>query len=140
MIPKKEPVLPVNRKQRRNAEKKLKLSKFEKDKLSDFWDTIRGKPYLKAGTKVKLNYDKIISYSFWKNGNNFYKRFVEENKEKIFTLLNLRNLKEKAVVFGLQDEDGNIPDFTFHENDLIEVDDEGNPKVSENMGNNQNKR
>lgn len=103
----------------KNKKKEIILTKKE---FSELVDEMRGKPYLTPGTKVKLDYERISSHSFWKNGNSFYKDFVNENKDKTFTLRLLKNLENNPVVFGLISEDGIKSDFTFHESDLIVID------------------
>ena len=114
-------ILPMNREQRRNLEKKIVSLKKSTMSKRDFWNSVRDKPYLKKDATVKLNYDQIVSYSYWENGNKFYKKFVEENKDTVFHLVTLPNLQKDPVLFGLRFPDGTVSDFNFHENDLIEI-------------------
>lgn len=113
--------LPINREQRRTVEKKLKLlsnPKVKKESILEFWESLRDKEYLKPGTKVKLNVEKIKESLVWKSNNLFYHKFVNDNLETVFTLRNIENLEKKPVIFALEFPNGELADFWIHENDL----------------------
>ena len=70
------------------------------------------------GSKVKLNYEKIISQKNDKTEN--YLMFVENNKDKIFTIEYDENHQDNPSVFCLK-EDTTSPKWLFNINNLILV-------------------
>lgn len=65
------------------------------------------------GKTVKINTDKILE----KHNSTKFIKFVEDNKDKVFTALLYGNYTQMYVL----DEDISTPKWLFFENDLIEV-------------------
>lgn len=74
--------------------------------------------FLQVGDKVKLNYIKITHHPDYKKLRESYKKFVKENKEKIFTLEEDKNHKNSIAIFSFK-EDTTTPKWLFAEPDLI---------------------
>lgn len=72
---------------------------------------------LKDGDKVTLNYNQITSRKDWKRKLSNYKSFVNENKNKIFTL---QMINEYKNIVELK-EDISKPRWRFWIGDLIKV-------------------
>lgn len=76
--------------------------------------------YLKEGTKVKINVNKL------RKEKNYYKRridwrnFIETNIDKIFTVEYDANKKENPALVCLK-EDNTSPKWLFYIGDLIQV-------------------
>ena len=88
----------MNREQRRKLNKKLStvLSKEQLDKIEHILAGEDLHPLIE-GEKVKIDCDIIKSYPFWTDSNPKYKEFVENSKDKIFTV----ELEEKQKKNGL---------------------------------------
>lgn len=77
---------------------------------------------LEEGTKVKLNYDLITSAFGYEKRNERYKAFVEENKDKEFTVMYDEKHNSGKLV-SLQ-EDETDPRWYWFCGDLIKVNNE----------------
>lgn len=77
---------------------------------------------LSEGTKVRLNYDAIVNEPVYKNKLKSYKKFVEENKDTIFTVEYDKKYQNKPILVCLA-EDTSPSKWLWHcESDLIVVD------------------
>lgn len=123
----------MNRKERREINKKLG-KKFDKDTYDLFEimlaskgikikDNILDKTIeqsdFKAGDKVKLNADLILSRDIGKRKK--YRNFVKRNKDTIFTLEDLK--KPSPIVFTFKEcDDKSEIKWHFNVDELIKVD------------------
>ena len=75
--------------------------------------------FLAEGTKVKLNYENITSQPDYQAKVKRYRDFIEENKDKTFTVQYDEKYKESPIFVVLK-EDTNPVKWLFHyEYDLI---------------------
>ena len=77
---------------------------------------------LAEGTKVRLNYYSIVNEPVYKSKRKAYKKFVNENKDKIFTVEYDENYKDKPILVSLKEDDGEVKWLWHCESDLIVVD------------------
>lgn len=103
----------MNREQRR----KLKLTKEQ----ADFVDRIRSGDPIPPESKVKLNYNQIVSRNDYKKLKQSYKDFVENNKETIFTTNNSEDISKTAKLVSLKEDEAD-PKWLFWVGDLMLVD------------------
>lgn len=76
---------------------------------------------LPEGTKVKLNYESLTSEPTYPKKVNRYREFVENNKDKIFTVKYDEKYKDRPVLVSFA-EDTNEVKWLWHcESDLIVV-------------------
>lgn len=86
------------------------------------YDNINRK--LEPGEKVKLNYEKIIGHKGYRNLNPLYKKFVEANKDTVFTVTyDQKHAKNK--ILACFEEDTSDPRWLFWVYDLKRVDNGG---------------
>lgn len=123
----------MNREQKRTFKKEIKkklnktsLSDKMKERVEQYITQDQGASDLFDGDKVKLNYNRIISYPDFKKMRPEYIEFIESNKETIFTAE-----KYKSLTVQLQ-EDTNNPKFLFWPGDLILVERNKNKSELEN--------
>jgi hypothetical protein len=108
----------LNRQQRRHPPK---IDKEKVRKLSDFIDAMNdSKLIISEGTKVKLNTNQMKSHPDYKNLVPKYRDWVEDNQDKIFTVIYDENKKNKPVLVCLK-EDTTNPKWLFWTGDLIIV-------------------
>lgn len=117
----------MNREQKRELKKKIKKNPSLKkayESSKDWYENIN--PPLNEGDKVKLNYERITSYpNYAVVMRRIYQAFVEDNKDRIFTVeydpikkeLNSPNVKYLVQLA----EDESRPKFLFNSTDLIIV-------------------
>ena len=103
----------MNRKTRRKLKKdnKIKLINSTKD------DTYE---YLLEGEKVKLKYDYITSRTGYITKTKEYKKFIEDNKDKIFTVEYDANHLDNPVIVALKEDDSE-PKWLFWDEFLERV-------------------
>ena len=77
---------------------------------------------LAEGTKVRLNYYSIVNEPVYKSKRKAYKKFVNENKDKIFTVEYDEKYKDKPILVSLKEDDGEVKWLWHCESDLIVVD------------------
>jgi hypothetical protein len=76
------------------------------------------------GTKVKLNYDSIVNEPTYERKVQGYKDFVENNKDKVFTVEYDEKYKNRPLLVMLK-EDTNEVKWLWHSKfDLIVVEDD----------------
>ena len=81
---------------------------------------------LPEGTKVKLNYESLTNEPSYPKKVNRYREFVENNKDKIFTVQYDEKYKDRPVLVSFA-EDTNEVKWLWHcESDLIVVENVGN--------------
>lgn len=82
------------------------------------------KTNIHIGDKVKLNYEKIIHVSDYPNMTKEYKLWVEQNKDKIFTVEQDSRFKSNQFKFSAivsLKEDNTNPKWLFSIIDLIKI-------------------
>lgn len=107
----------MNRKARR---------KFKKDKKNNFLSKLINSTkddtyeYLLEGEKVKLKYDYITSRAGYITKTKEYKKFIEDNKDKVFTVEYDANHLDNPILVALK-EDDSMPKWLFWEEFLERV-------------------
>lgn len=115
----------MNRKQRREMEKELRKNGVSKQVAKDVVAVRDGKE-MEEGTKVKLNYKRIITHPDWKKKlRKEYKDWIETHKDDIFTvewdeMRKSNNTVDKKIRVCLA-EDTTVPKWLFLTTDLIPV-------------------
>lgn len=84
---------------------------------------------ISEGTKVRLNYESIISEPDYKNKVAGYKEFVENNKDKTFTVQYDEKYRNKPVLVSLAEDTNKIKWLWHCESDLIVVDEDENTAI-----------
>lgn len=90
---------------------KFGVSKEEAERILNL------KNEFEVGDKVKINYEKIMNSKISNGLSERYKSFLEENKDKVFTL----NRDEKHKSFFVFDEDSSEVKWLWYGGDLIKV-------------------
>lgn len=101
----------------RETRRKLKITKEQ----SDIFDRLSSGKLINAGSKVKLKYDQITSRKDWATLNQKYKDFVEENKDKEFTVQIDEKIHNMFRLVSLE-EDTTEPKLLFWVGDLMLID------------------
>lgn len=101
----------------RETRRKLKITKEQ----SDIFDRLSSGKLINAGSKVKLKYDQITSRKDWATLNQKYKDFVEENKDKEFTVQIDEKIHNMFRLVSLE-EDTTEPKLLFWVGDLTLLD------------------
>lgn len=76
------------------------------------------------GTKVMLNYDSITNEPDYKAKVEGYRDFVENNKDKIFTVQYDEKYRNKPVLVSLAEDTNEIKWLWHCESDLIVIDED----------------
>lgn len=76
---------------------------------------------LPEGTKVMLNYTNITTEPDYKNKVEGYREFVENNKDKIFTVQYDEKYRNKPVLVSLAEDTNEIKWLWHCESDLIVI-------------------
>lgn len=76
--------------------------------------------FLKEGSKVKINVEKIKKEKNYNKRNPNWKNFIENNIDKIFTVEYDFNKKDNPGLVCLK-EDQNNPKWLFYIGDLIQI-------------------
>lgn len=107
----------INREQRR----KMKWTKEQADAY-EYYKMLENTPdemLIDAGSKVKLKYEQIVGRKDYSKMRSDYKEFVEENKEKEFTILiSDDKIHNKYKLVSLE-EDTKDPKWLFWVGDLV---------------------
>lgn len=74
------------------------------------------------GTKVKLNYESIINEPDYPKKKDRYKEFVENNKDKVFTVVYDEKYKNNPVLVSLEEDTNEVKWLWYCETDLIVID------------------
>lgn len=78
-------------------------------------------PALKEGDKVKIHFNRIVRQKAAKNLSKKYLKFLDESKDKVFTVEKpTGTLGNMPRVWSFA-EDKTEPKWGFHESDLIRV-------------------
>lgn len=109
----------MNRSERRN-----KIRKWKK-KYASLIKTVyaiheEGYDYLAEGDKVRLKYDYITSREGYATKSEKYKQFIEDNKDKIFTVEYDANHLDNPIIVALKEDDSE-PKWLFWEEFLERV-------------------
>lgn len=111
----------MNRAEKRKLAKKLKMSYANLNEALDFKIENITVEELPEGTLVKLKAEQILSKK--EELSEKYIKWIEDNKEKVFTCEKDPNLPDDSKRVVLK-EDENDPKWIFHVNDLELVLDE----------------
>lgn len=76
------------------------------------------------GAKVMLNYESITSEPDYKNKVEGYREFVENNKDKVFTVQYDEKYRNKPVLVSLAEDTNKIKWLWHCESDLIVIDED----------------
>lgn len=79
---------------------------------------------LEEGTKVKLNYDNIVNDPNYQRKVQGYKDFVENNKDKIFTVEYDERYKNNPLLVMLKEDETEVKWLWHSKMDLIAVEDD----------------
>lgn len=114
----------MNRAERRQQEKRFRKSGMNKAEAKLRASLLKSEP-LKEGQKVRLNYELMIRHPDWKNQEEKFREWVEENKDKIFTVeyepvRKETNSYDKTLNVNFV-EDTTEPKWLFHTDTLISV-------------------
>lgn len=103
--------------------KKFGLSKQMIETYIQYREAMQASVPLNEGEKVKLDYEKIVSDVNYKNKKDRYKQFIEDNKDRIFTVVYDekfgRNPTKKAPWLVCLQEDETNPKWLFYTNNLV---------------------
>ena len=117
----------MNRTERRNLAKKIKkankslnlgLNKKQLDEYIKFKEEQMSSISLFEGDKVKIDYVGITSRVDYDKRRPEYRTFIEENKDKIFTVLYDEKYRNNPWLVSLE-EDTTEPKWLFTTSDLI---------------------
>ena len=96
------------------------------NKIKSIKDVVNGKLddvyTIPEGTKVKLNYENIINEPDYTKKVKAYREFVENNKNKIFTVQYDEKYKNKPILVSLKEDTNEIKWLWYCETDLIVLD------------------
>lgn len=111
-----------NREQRRKLKRRLKKNGISvEDAIDLFTRRLQdmGADALPEGTKVRLNYDAITGQPNYAKRQEVYRNFVEENKDRVFTVA--YDEKHQSGKLVLLAEDTSEQHWLWHCGDLIVV-------------------
>lgn len=95
-----------------------KVSTIQKAVKGELDDTYS----IPEGTKVKLNYESIINEPDYPKKKDRYKEFVENNKDKVFTVVYDEKYKNNPVLVSLEEDTNEVKWLWYCETDLIVID------------------
>ena len=107
----------MNRSERRKLKKDNKINFLSKLINSTKYDTYE---YLLEGEKVKLKYDYITSRTGYITKTKEYKKFIEDNKDKVFTVEYDANHLDNPIIVALKEDDSE-PKWLFWDEFLERV-------------------
>ena len=113
----------MNREEKRKLAKKLKMSYADLMASLDFQIVGMSIDQIPTGTKVKINYDRIMKHK--DELSDKYIEWITEHKDEIFTCEKDETLSDTDTRVQLA-EDTNDVKWLFHTSDLILVDENGN--------------
>ena len=112
----------MNREEKRKLAKKLKMSYADLIASLDFQIVDMSLDQIPSGTKVKINYDRIM-----KHKDELSEKFVVwvyNHKDEIFTVEKDETLSDTDMRVQLAEDDSEVK-WLFHVSDLILVDENG---------------
>lgn len=110
--------------------KKMGATNKEVEILLNYQKLANDPNAIKAGDKVTLNYDKLVSEKDYENKTDNYKEFIETNKDTVFTVENDKYFANTRNNFVFQlKEDTSERKWLWFIDDLIKVE---NSKDEEN--------
>lgn len=127
-----------NREQKRKLKKRLARSGLSVDDALDLLTRrvqAMNAEALPEGAKVRLNYDSIVDQPSYQKRQQAYRDFVEENRDKIFTVA--YDDKHQSGKLVLLQEDTSEQQWLWHCADLIRVDDIANEIASDSNPDNE---
>lgn len=117
----------MSRKERRqyskDLKKRLRKDGYSKQQASEFVNLMTSQfnsEKLEAGEKVKIDYDRFLKNEEKSPQLPKFIEFVEENKDKIFTVMYEPMYEKKKMICCLE-EDTSEPRWTFSPYELIRV-------------------
>lgn len=113
----------MNREQRRKYERQLRTKGVSKEDMNLFFKMLSSSPDdFKDGDKARINVERIQSHPDYEKMNPKYKKFLEDNKESVFTvILSKKGFNKSFVEF---EEDTTEPKWLWCSDDLIKVEGE----------------
>lgn len=87
-------------------------------------DTLDDVYTIPEGAKVMLNYESITNELDYKNKVESYREFVENNKDKVFTVQYDEKYRNKPVLVSLAEDTNKIKWLWHCESDLIVIDED----------------
>lgn len=112
------------------SKKVQQLEKFQAyyKKVKSIRDAVQGTLddvyTIPEGTKVMLNYESIINEPDYKSKVEGYREFVENNKDKVFTVQYDEKYRNKPVLVSLAEDTNKIKWLWHCESDLIVIDED----------------
>lgn len=113
----------MNRKDKRNLAKKLGISYSDLINSLDFQIVDMSIDRIPSGTKVKINYDRIMKHK--DELSEKYIEWISQHKDEIFTCEKDETLSDTDMRVQLAEDDNEVK-WLFHVSDLILVDENGN--------------
>lgn len=117
----------MSRKERRqynkDLKKRLRKDGYSKQQAAEFANLMTSQfnsEKLDAGEKVKIDYDRFLRNEAKSPQLTKFVEFVEENKDKVFTVMYEPMYEEKKMICCLE-EDTSDPRWTFSPYELIRV-------------------
>ena len=109
----------MNRAERRAYAKRMKKMGANSSELIRLLDLQKTANLLKEGTKVKINYNKVTSDPDYKNKTQWFRDFVENNKDQIFTIeFDEKYKKVNSNILVTLKEDTSDPKWLWFVDDL----------------------
>ena len=100
-----------------NSQVKKEKIKFYLEKMSIY---LKENTLIKEGTKVKINVEKLQQEKSYNQRNIRWRKFIEDNKDTIFTVEYDKNKKDNPKMVCLK-EDPTEPKWLFFVGDLIQI-------------------
>ena len=121
----------MNREQRRKLKKSLPrgISKEDFSAIVEMREAVESGETIKEGTKVRLDYDKIVSDVNHSRKTEKYKALIEDLKDKVCTVKYDEKYGNKPILVCLE-EDPNEPKYLWYIKDLVVVKEENQEKKS----------
>ena len=107
----------MNRKQRRKLDRAVGVNGFGK-----LMDAMTSTPVFSDGDKVKLRYEQIAKRTDYASKTENYRRFISENRDKVFTVRRITPGKEHSLIELV--EDTSEPKWLWWDGDLKRISDE----------------
>jgi hypothetical protein len=117
----------MNRAERRAYAKRMKKMGANSTEVMKLLELQKAGTRLTQGTKVKLNYDKIVNDSGYADKTQWFRDFVENNKDTVFTVqLDDQYNKMNSNIFVRLAEDTSEPKWLWFASDLIPIEEKTN--------------
>ena len=105
----------MNRKSRRKLDKTVGVKGF-----GTVVSAMSSGPVFSEGDRVVIRYEQIVNRKDFAAKNDLYKVFLEENRDKVFTIHKVSQGKDHSLIELV--EDPSVPKWLWWEGDLCRVD------------------